>query len=112
MFVEQIVDYELMFPLIRLKNPVYTLHTLFFSSLAHLNPAVKNSPRIMDVLRFTAAIRKNMDGLNRLSLSPAQHEYVMKVRDNVLHESENDLEELARFLKTIFLVVHLKDIRT
>ncbi|HEY0897304.1 MAG TPA: hypothetical protein VGE15_12180, partial [Sphingobacteriaceae bacterium] len=74
------------------------LHSLFFSSLARLNPVIKNSPRIGDVLRFNATIRKNLDGLSSLELSRAQRDYVLRVRSQVLEELEIDLEELATLI--------------
>ncbi|MEJ7558120.1 MAG: hypothetical protein WKF66_07395 [Pedobacter sp.] len=78
-----------------IKNGEFTLHQRFFNSLENINPAIRNSNKIADIISSQLAINKSfklIKGNN--NLSDSNLEYITRVKNQVQEECNRDLEEL------------------
>lgn len=77
------------------KNGEFSLHQNFISSLKKVSPAVRGNAKIMEIIELQVSIRSAFNGVRSGDfLSAATLSYIAKVRENVLTECDNDLEEL------------------
>lgn len=73
----------------------FNLHSAFINLLKTVSPAIRNDIRVAEIISLQLSIRKAFNGPYASKfLSPAHQVYVDDVRENVLQECENDLEEL------------------
>lgn len=78
-----------------IKNGEFGLHSAFMSSLNAVNPAIRNSSKVTEVIVFQLEINKALNGLKSNEwLSADQQSYVQDVKNKVMEECGNDLEEL------------------
>jgi hypothetical protein len=78
-----------------LKSGEFTLHDTFFKSLKAVNPLIRSSGRVADIISSQLAISKSLNQLKGLyGLSLSQQNYIALVKSQVLREANNDLEEL------------------
>ncbi|SDE65774.1 hypothetical protein SAMN05216464_108117 [Mucilaginibacter pineti] len=76
------------------KNGEFGLHQLYFASLKAVNPAIRNSPGASEILENAARIQSLFAGIGGLQLPDDHKAYIKTVRDNLLRECGDDLEEL------------------
>lgn len=77
------------------KNGEFGLHSAFFGSLEAVSPAIRNSTKIKEVIVFQLEISKSLNGLKSNEwLSNDDLSYIQDVKDKVIKECGNDLEEL------------------
>jgi hypothetical protein len=78
-----------------LKNGEFDVHNAFFKSLKAVNPSISNSGKAVDIVSLQLAINKSLNGIKGLRyLSVSQRNYITRVKNQVLKECNNDLEEL------------------
>lgn len=78
-----------------LKNGEFNLHDAFFKSLKAVNPSIRNSEKVADIISLQVAIGRNLTRIKGLQyLSVSQREYIDGVKSQVLKECNDDLEEL------------------
>ena len=73
----------------------FELHSDFFSSLKTVNPVIGDSKKIKEIFSWQVAILKDYNSINKiLTSSDNDREYFKSVREKVLKECEQDIEEL------------------
>jgi hypothetical protein len=73
----------------------FNLHSAFINSLKTVSPAIRNDIRVAEIISSQLAIRKTWNNpYAGKFLSPAHQVYINDVKEKVLHECEDDLEEL------------------
>lgn len=72
----------------------FGLHEAFFSSLALVNPVVKNDHRVMEIALIQGKISRAFDLMLRLDMGNSNLNYIRSVRNGVIAECNKDLEEL------------------
>lgn len=72
----------------------FGLHRAFFASLAAVNPAIKNSAVVGEIVSDGLGIISVMNHWKDLELSETEWTYVALVKSNLLAECARDLEEL------------------
>jgi hypothetical protein len=78
-----------------IKNGEFGLHSAFFSSLKAVSPAIRNNSKVAEIIALQLAISKSFNGIkSNAYLSADNQRYIASVRENVLDECANDLEEL------------------
>ncbi|WP_354335144.1 hypothetical protein [Pedobacter sp. CG_S7] len=78
-----------------LKNGEFSLHNAFVSSLKSVSPAIRNSAKVAEIISCQLAISRAFNGIgNGHPLTLSNQLYILDVRDNVMEECLNDLEEL------------------
>ena len=78
-----------------LKNGEFDLHHSFISSLKTVSPAIKNSGKVAQIIAYQLAIGNAFNGVNKNEyLSATNQQYLKEVKDKVMEECLNDMEEL------------------
>ena len=78
-----------------LKNGEFDLHHTFISSLKTTSPAIKNSGKVAQIIAYQLAIGSAFNGGNKNEyLSATNQQYLKEVKDKVMEECLNDMEEL------------------
>lgn len=78
-----------------LKNGEFNLHHTFISSLKTASPAIKNNGKVVQIIAYQLAIGRALNGAsNNKYLSATNQQYLKEVKDKVMEECLNDLEEL------------------
>lgn len=78
-----------------IKNGEFGLHSTFFSSLKAVSPAIRNNAKVAGIIAFQIAISKAFNGIrNNGMLSLSNQQYITDVRERVIDECAEDLEEL------------------
>jgi len=75
-------------------NAELGLHRAFFASLAVVNPSIKNSAVVGEIVSGGLGILSVLGGWKDLELSGVEWAYVALVKANLLAECAHDLEEL------------------
>ncbi|NQX56878.1 hypothetical protein HQN86_24890 [Pedobacter panaciterrae] len=75
-------------------NGEFSLHRAFFTSLARVNPIIKNSAVVGEIVSGGLGILSVSGGWKDLELSGAEWAYVALVKANLLNGCAHDLEEL------------------
>ncbi len=76
-------------------NGEFNLHGTFISSLKTVNPALRNNSKVVDIIALQISISKAFAGLRKNSLLPLSEQlYISEVRERVMDECGDDLEEL------------------
>jgi hypothetical protein len=79
-----------------LKNGEFNLHDTYFKSLKVINPSIRSSRKIAEIISLQSNILKSLNKMERLQYLPAyQREYIVNVKTQVLVECQKDLEELS-----------------
>jgi hypothetical protein len=79
-----------------LKNGEFNLHDTFFKSLKVINPSIRSSGKIAEIISLQLSIIKSLNKIERLQyLSAYQREYIANVKTQVLEDGHKDLEELS-----------------
>lgn len=77
------------------KNGEFNLHHTFISSLKTVSPAIRKSGKVAEIISYQIAINRAFHGIgNNEDLSTTDQLYLKEVRDNVMQECLNDMEEL------------------
>ncbi|MES2418308.1 MAG: hypothetical protein V4541_08975 [Bacteroidota bacterium] len=77
------------------KNGEFNLHHTFISSLKTVSPAIKNSGKVAQIIAYQLAIGRAFNGAsNNEYLSATTQQYLKVVKDKVMEECLNDMEEL------------------
>lgn len=77
-----------------LKNGEFGLHRAFVGSLKSVNPAIKNSSKVAEIIALQFAISKGFKRLDNSWLSASEQDYIRAVKAKVMAESSTDLEDL------------------
>lgn len=78
-----------------IKNGEFDLHNTFINSLEKVNPAIRNSNKIIDIIAFQVVIRKCFSAITgNTHLSATDKEHISRVKKKVNVECNTDLEEL------------------
>jgi len=78
-----------------LKNGEFNLHHTFISSLKTVSPAIRKSGKVAEIIACQVAIGSAFNGAgNNEYLSAADQLYIKEVKDKVMEECLNDIEEL------------------
>ncbi|MBB2145766.1 hypothetical protein GM921_09730 [Pedobacter sp. LMG 31464] len=72
----------------------FGLHETFISSLALVNPLIKNDYRVLEIASMQGKISRAFDLMLHLDLGSSNLVYVRSVRDGVIAECNTDLDEL------------------
>jgi len=72
----------------------FGLHRAFFASLATVNPSIKNSAVVGEIVSGGLGMISVLGGWKNMDLSETEWPYVALVRANLLTECAQDLEEL------------------
>lgn len=73
----------------------FNLHRVFLGSLKLVSPFIRNHEKVGEILSLQLSISGSFSGLKQLYyLSPSNQAYVLDVRDQLIAECGNDLEEL------------------
>lgn len=75
-------------------NGEFGLHRAFFASLATVNPSIKNSAVVGEIVSGGLGMISVLGGWKNMDLSETEWPYVALVRANLLTECAHDLEEL------------------
>jgi len=75
-------------------NGEFDLHRAFFTSLAAVNPSIKNSAVVGEIVSGGLGMISVLGDWKDLELSGAEWSYVALVKANLLAECAHDLEEL------------------
>lgn len=82
-----------------IKNGEFNLHSVFIGSLRTVSPAIRNGSTVADIIAFQLEISKTLNSLKHNEWLPASHQsYIKDVKNKVMGECENDLEELLLIL--------------
>jgi len=82
-----------------LKKGEFDLHNAFFSSLATVNPAIKNYQRVADIISMQSAILSSFKKMLSLkNFSTAELEYLQRVYSNMAGECSKSLQALIDVL--------------
>ncbi|WP_183562937.1 hypothetical protein [Mucilaginibacter sp. SP1R1] len=86
-----------------LKNGTFGLHTAYFSSLEQVSPVVQANPKakcIYDLHQQIISVFNNEITWQQKAqlLSPEEYSYLQRVYNNLLAESQKDLNELVQVL--------------
>lgn len=76
----------------------FGLHTGYYDHLSKANPAVKNDPKVGDILRWQKDILARTGQIKRTSLSSAENYYVARVCDALLKDCGAQLNDLQTVL--------------
>ncbi|MDT3404279.1 hypothetical protein [Mucilaginibacter terrae] len=77
----------------------YGSHSVYYDRLLQAGPAVRDDPQIREIIRRQADIEQLFGPLERPEgLSPAEIQYLGKVRGAVLHDCELQLQDLDRVI--------------
>lgn len=78
-----------------IKNGEFSLHHTFISSLKTVSPAIRSNAKVAEIIATQIAIGNAFNGIsNNGYLSIQNRSYIASVRDRVMEECLNDLEEL------------------
>lgn len=78
-----------------IKNGEFSLHSSFISSLTTVNPNIRSSSKIADILAYQLGISKSFSKIKGSPyLITADREYISRVKNNIQQECRKDLEEL------------------
>lgn len=73
----------------------FNLHDTFISSLKTVNPLLRNSSKVADIIALQISISKAFANLNKNSLLQLSDQlYISGVKERVMDECQEDLEEL------------------
>jgi hypothetical protein len=79
-----------------LKNGEFNLHDIFFESLKVINPSIRSSGKVPEIISLQLNIIKRLNKLETLQYLPAyQREYIANVKTKVFEDGHKDLEELS-----------------
>ncbi|GGI23339.1 hypothetical protein [Pedobacter mendelii] len=76
-----------------IKDGEFGLHNVFIGSLKKVNPAIRKSGKVIEIIAYQVEISKALSRLKAHEWLSADH-YVRNVKDKVMEECRNDLEEL------------------
>lgn len=77
------------------KNGEFNLHNTFISSLKTVSPAIRMSGKVAEIITCQIAIGRAFNGVdNNEYLSATNQLYIKEVKDKVMEECLNDMEEL------------------
>jgi len=92
-----------------IKNGDLGLHQVFFSSLAQVNPAIRDVHLVHDILRMQAAICRLLETkqflFNHPRFSAAEQAYLRQIRGSLLQTAARDLDKLLLLLTNGGLVM-------
>jgi len=79
----------------------FSLHRVFLGSLKLVSPFIRNHEKVGEILSLQLAVSGSFSGLKHLYyLSPSNQAYVLEVRDQLIAECGNDLEELLMVISS------------
>lgn len=78
-----------------IKDGEFGLHNVFIASLKKVNPAIRKSSKVIEIIAYQVEISKALSRLKAHEWLYADHQYyVRNVKDKVMEKCRNDLEEL------------------
>jgi len=82
-----------------IKQGEWNLHSMFYGSLAQVNPAIKQCADVTGAIRFQAAVIRELGEINQIKqLSPEEMEYLLEIGDNLLNDCSRDLDHLINLI--------------
>jgi len=82
-----------------IKQGEWNLHSLFFGSLALVNPAIKQCAEVTEVMQYQADITKELAVLGLIkNLNPEETDHLLEVKENLLGDCFRDLDHLISLL--------------
>jgi hypothetical protein len=88
-----------------IKNGDFNLHRDFFGSLKNVNPHIKNSAKVADIIAFQVYIIQNIKRVNNFCktneyFTPEEIRYVAAVYSNMLFLCDASISELLTIIRS------------
>lgn len=88
-----------------IKNGDFNLHRDFFGSLKNVNPHIKNSAKVVDIIAFQVYIIQNIKRVNNFCknneyFTPEEIRYVAAVYSNMLFLCDASISELLTIIRS------------
>lgn len=88
-----------------IKNGDFNLHRDFFGSLKNVNPHIKNSAKVADIIAFQVYIIQNIKRVNNFCknneyFTPEEIRYVAAVYSNMLFLCDSSISELLTIIRS------------
>lgn len=78
-----------------LKSGEFNMHQTFISSLKVVNPAIRNSSKVAEIIALQLSLNKSFSNIKGIGYLSASHQqYISLVKDEIQDECRKDLEEL------------------
>ncbi|MET4083910.1 hypothetical protein ABIB40_003883 [Pedobacter sp. UYP30] len=78
-----------------IKNGEFGLHSTFINGLKTVSPVIRNSSKVVEIINFQLEISKALNSLKSNEwLSATNQSYIRKVKDKVMEDCAEDLEDL------------------
>jgi flavodoxin len=81
-----------------IKNGEFNLHTVFFGSLEAVNPVVKNTAMVANIIADQIAIVNAFKHISQQNLNPNELAYIETVVGTVIAKSKEDLDAILAVL--------------
>ena len=91
----------------KVKNGEFNLHSLFFSSLSAVNPAIKKYSKVAIIISDQLFIAQNFRKILGIKhLTPAEFSYLQTIYSNMLIACTNSLDELIEVISDNTFQMH------
>lgn len=82
-----------------LTNGEFSLHKTYFASLSAVNPAIKNSDRVAEIVRYQQGIIAALNSWKPDGWNEKEWQYLLLVRSGLLADCGKDMDDLQTLLK-------------
>jgi hypothetical protein len=82
-----------------IKRGDFNLHSVFFSSLSSVNPAIRKYYKVGRVIDLVLSIQKQLSGIESIAnLSDEERKYLITLRSNLFNECDQSLDVLTNLV--------------